>query len=96
MHNIQSKIKKIINNLSKEEFIFDFLLTYELPKSTIARVRKWDLNTLDINWEILFRKKVLFKNTDSDSYLTIETLKNNSKNNKTKPRFVIVTDYDKF
>jgi len=40
MHNIQEKLKDIIINLSKDEFIFDFLLAYNTPKSSIARVRK--------------------------------------------------------
>jgi len=34
--------------------------------------------------------------TDSDLYSTIDTIKNGLKNNKTKPRFVIVTNFEKF
>gem|GEM_PF-4267908 len=40
MHNIQPKLTEIIKNLSKDEFIFDFLLAFNTPKSSIVRVRK--------------------------------------------------------
>ena len=96
MHNIQEKLKDIIINLSKDEFIFDFLLAYNTPKSSIARVRKWDLNKLKEDRELVLRKKVSIKMTDSDLYITIDTIKNGLKNNKTKPRFVIVTNFEKF
>jgi len=96
MHNIQQKLTKIINNLSKDEFIFDFLLAFNTPNSIIARVKKWELNKLDEKWELVLRKKIYFKNTNTDLYSCIDTIKNDLKNNKSKPRFVIVTDFDKF
>jgi hypothetical protein len=40
MHEIQNKLQDIIDNLSKEDFIFDFLLAYDQPKSTIARLKQ--------------------------------------------------------
>lgn len=95
MHKISTDLEKIIKNLSKEEFIFDFLLAYNIPKSDIARVRKWDLNKLEEKWELLLRKKVLFKNTSSNLYWTIDEIKSNLKNNKTKARFIIITDFKK-
>jgi len=96
MHNIELQLTKIINNLSKDEFIFDFLLSYNIPKSSIARVRKGDLNKLEEKWELVLRKKVYFKNTNTDLYSSIDTIKNDLRNNKSKPRFIIVTDFKKF
>jgi len=40
MHNIDSKINQITKKPSHDEFIFDFLLAYDIPKSNIDRVRK--------------------------------------------------------
>ncbi len=37
MHEIQNKLQDIIDKLSQEDFIFDFLLSYDQPKSTIAK-----------------------------------------------------------
>lgn len=96
MHKIPSDLEKIINNLSKEEFIFDFLIAYNTPNSTIARLKKWELNKLEEKWELLLRKKIFFKNTNTDLYSSIYNIKNDLKNNKSKPRFIIVTNFDKF
>ena len=95
MHNIQVKLSSIINNPSHDEFIFDFLLAYDIPKSTIERARKWDLNKLESIWEFVLRKKVHFKVTDTDLYATIDTIKTQCSNSTSKPRFIIVTDFDK-
>jgi hypothetical protein len=40
MHEIQNKLQDIIDNLSQEDFIFDFLLSYDQPKSTIVRLKQ--------------------------------------------------------
>lgn len=96
MHKIPSDLEKIINNLSKEEFVFDFLIAYNTPNSTIARLKKGELNKLEEKWELLLRKKVFFKNTNTDLFKTIDNIKNDLKNNKSKPRFVIVTNFEKF
>lgn len=95
MQNIQNKLVSIINNLSKEEFIFDFLLAFNNPKSTIKRLRDWDLNKLNTKWEITLRKKVFFKVAISDLYNTIDVSKNTFSTSKDKPRFIIVTDFEK-
>jgi hypothetical protein len=39
MQNIQPKLEYIINNLSKEEFIFDFLLAFDYKKASIFRLK---------------------------------------------------------
>lgn len=96
MHKIPTDLEKIVNNLSKENFIFDFLLAYNTPNSTIARLKKWDLNKLVEKWELLLRKKVLFKNTTDKLYWTIDEIKSNLKDNKSKVRFIIVTNFEKF
>ncbi len=95
MHNIEPKIKKIVSDSSKDEFIFDFLLAYNIPKSTIKRAREWDLNKLEEKWEFFIRKKIFFKITDDNLYSNLDDIKISFWNSKIKPRFIIVTDYDK-
>lgn len=96
MHKTQEKLNKIILDSSKDEFIFDFLLAYNTPKSTIARLKKWDLNKLEEKWELLLRKKISYKYVSQDLYAEIDAIKNELKNNRSKPRFIIVTDFNKF
>ncbi len=95
MDYIKDKIASIINNNSYDKFIFDFLLAYDIPKSNIDRARKWDFNKLEETWEFILRKKVHFKMSNTDLYSTIDGIKNSLVNSKSKPRFIIVTDFDK-
>ena len=37
---IEDKISDIINNDNKDEFIYDFLSVYDIPKATITKLRK--------------------------------------------------------
>lgn len=93
MHEIQNKLQDIIDNLSLQDFIFDFLLSYDQPKSTIARLKEWELNKLQEKWELLLRKKVFFKVVWDNLYESIDTIKKTLSWSKDNPRFVIVTDF---
>jgi type II restriction/modification system DNA methylase subunit YeeA len=92
---IENGIKKLLKNFSKDTFVFDFLLTYGEPKSTITLLKKGDLNQLDSKGEVLLRKKVFFKEASNNLHSTIDTLKNDIGESKQKPRFIIVTDYER-
>ncbi|MCK5853784.1 MAG: hypothetical protein KAG56_01095, partial [Sulfurovaceae bacterium] len=90
---IEENIKKILNNFNKESFIFDFLLSYGEPKATIARLKKSELNQLESKNELLHRKKLFFKTVTQNLHSTIDELKKEFELQKTKPRFIVVTDY---
>lgn len=96
MHDIESKIKKIVSTSLTDEFIFDFLLAYNVPKSLIKRARGWDLNQLDEKWEFTIRKKVFFKYSSDNLYSTLDDLKKSFEKVKNKPRFIIVTNFKEF
>ncbi len=93
---IEKNITKLLEDFSKESFIFDFLLAYGEPKSTIARLKKGDLNQMKTKGELTHRKKLFFKESSLHLYGTIETLKIEFNTSKQKPRFIIVTDYKTF
>ena len=45
---LEQKLQNLTENLSKDDFIFDFLSAYEMPKAKISRLRKnSDLKTLE-------------------------------------------------
>lgn len=91
---IEQKIQNIIDNFSKEEFIYDLLLAYGISKTSITRLKKGDFNLSKNEGEILYKKKIFFKVVDSDKLLdTIDTLSKDESILKQEPRFIIVTDY---
>jgi hypothetical protein len=51
---IETNITKLIKNFSQDDFVFDFLLVYSEPKTTIIRLKKGELNQLEEKGEVLF------------------------------------------
>ncbi|MDP8217681.1 MAG: N-6 DNA methylase [Candidatus Theseobacter exili] len=88
---IEDNLQKLIKSFSKETFIYDLLLAYNLPKASITRLKKGNLNLSDVEGEISWKKKLFFKEEyEEDLHLTIIKLHNELKHNE---RFVLVTDY---
>ena len=61
LDKIENELKNISSSINKETFIYDFLLAYGLPKSSINRLKKGDYNQSKIDGEIIWAKKVYFK-----------------------------------
>ena len=91
---IENNLNNLISNFNKETFIFDLLLAYGTPKSTIKRLIGSDHDKLDTNGELVLRKKLYFKVTDNNLHATIYALKSSKDVTKHSPRFIIVTDYE--
>lgn len=89
---LEEKLQNLTDNLSKDDFIFDFLLAYEMPKASVSRLRKnSDINTLTENGSLTVKnKKLFFKSVESENLNAIyeELLKS-----KKTMRFVLVTDF---
>ena len=90
---IEQNIKELMANFTKEEFIFEFLLAYGNPKATITRLRKGNLNQLESKGELTQRKKLFFKIAQKHLHSTIDDLKEEFEPKKSKPRFIMVTDF---
>ena len=95
---IEDNLKKIILKLDKNKFIYDFLLAFGLPKSSINRLKKGDYNQSKNSNEIIWSKKIYFRNVleNEDVHDVIDEILKSSKIEKYKIRFVIVTDYKTF
>ena len=88
---IEEKIGILITSYDKEKFIYDFLLTYGLPKASITRLKKGNLNLSKKENEIFWKKKLYFREeNEKDLHVTLSELESNLSH---KQRFVIVTDY---
>lgn len=89
-HNVQT----LIENFSKEEFIYDLLVAYGISKTSVTRLKKGDYNLSKLDGEILYKKKIFFKVESTNKLLSsIDTISKEERILKHKPRFAILTDY---
>lgn len=89
---IELNLQKLFSTFNKESFIYDLLLAYGLPKASITRLKKGNLNLSKIEGEISWKKKLFFKEEYSnDLHLTISEIAKSIKHNE---RFIIATDYE--
>jgi len=89
---IEEKLSILTSNFDKENFIYDFLLTYGLPKASITRLRKGNLNLSKDENEISWKKKLYYREENNkDLHVTLSEIESNLSH---KQRFVIVTDFE--
>lgn len=91
-NEIEINVKQIFENFSKEDFIFDLLPAYGISKTSITRLKNEDFNLSKTKGEILYKKKVFFKEEATGSLLsTIDSISKDERILKHKPRFAMVT-----
>lgn len=94
---IQQRLKDISTNFDKENFIYDFLLSFGLSKTTITRLKKGDYNLSKNEGELFYKGKIFFKSLTEGSLIdTIDELSKDDKILRQKPRFIVVTDFKRF
>lgn len=72
---IENNLSALAANFDKETFIYDLLLAYGTPKSTIKRLQGSDHDKLASSGELTLRKKLYFKVADKNLHVNIEELK---------------------
>ncbi len=90
---IENNLANLVANFDKKTFIFDLLLAYGTPKSTIKRLEGSDHDKLTCKGELTLRKKLFFKIADDALHVSIDELKSSKEVLKHAPRFIIVTDF---
>lgn len=91
---IEHNVKQLFENFSKEEFLFDLLLAYGTSKASVTRLRNGDFNLSKTDGEILYKRKVFFKQEKADKLLSsIESVAKDERILKHQPRFAILTDF---
>ena len=88
---LEEKLQNLTQNKNKDDFIFDFLQSYDMPKANIAKLRKnSDINTLEFNGQLIVKtKKLFFKIVDNTKTLNFENILKEQKS----MRFVFITDF---
>lgn len=91
---IQHNVQNVIDNFSKEDFVFDLLIAYGISKTSVTRLRKGDYNLSKVDGEILYKKKIFFKVEATGHLLnSIDEISKEERILKHKPRFAILTDH---
>ncbi len=97
LNKLEQDIKSLVASLNQDEFIYDFLLAYDFPKSSITRLKKGDYNKSRVDDEVLWKKNLFFKvETQEDLHLTIDAAQKDGAVLKQSPRFIIATDFNAF
>ena len=58
---IEENIQNLIKSFNQETFIYDLILAYGLPKSSVSRLRKGNLNLSKVEGEISWKKKTILQ-----------------------------------
>ena len=91
---LENNLKALVTHINRDNFIYDLLIAYELPKASVTRLQKGDYNLSKVQGEILWKKKLFFKQeTTLDLHQSIDQLSASSAITKQQPRFIIVTDF---
>ena len=92
IQEIEQKLSKLVNDEVKDEFIYEFLQAYGLPKSSITRLKKGSYDLSNSDNTISWKKKVYFQiEMDNDLHVTLTNLATQIKHDQ---RFVIVTNFN--
>lgn len=90
---IEDKISKIIDDEDYDNFIYDFLEVYDIPKATITKLRKGINNLSDVDGEVFLKNKLYYKQTDEDLMQSFTDVKVKVDELGTKPRYIFVTNF---
>ncbi len=91
---IQHNVQTLIDNFSKDDFIYDLLIAYGISKTSVTRLKKGDYNYSKVEGEILYKKKLFFKVETPDKLLSsIDEIAKDNRILKHKPRFAILSDF---
>ena len=91
---IDNNLQNLVKTYNQASFIYDLLLAFGFPKASIKRLQSGGLNLSKVNGEITWKKKLFFKEVESEElYTVIDAVKSSNTATKHDPRFIIVTDH---
>jgi len=90
---IHENVQQLVKNFDQESFIYDLLRAYGISKTSITRLQRGDFNLAKNDDEILYKKKLFFKETNSNELMALVEDLSKEENLKHNPRFVITTNY---
>ncbi|HEY5507832.1 MAG TPA: DNA methyltransferase, partial [Paludibacter sp.] len=84
------------NQIQKDEFVYDLLIAYDAPRSTVSRLRNGSLNKAKYSGDLVWNTKLFFRPVAVSEQLqdTFELMRLSEATNKYKPRFIVATDFE--
>ena len=90
---IEEDVRKLVENFSEEDFIYDFLLAFGFTKMQIKRLREGNSNLSKKENRLIIKQKLFYEfSKDGDIYSIIDDLKKDSATYTHKPRFIVVNN----
>ena len=88
---IENGIKDLINNLTEKEFITNFLMLYDIPKTSITRAKA----KFDKGEPLVIKNKLHYTETTGEVEVVsaIDAIEHKIQDQKSKPRYIIANDY---
>lgn len=86
---IENGIKDLINNLTEKEFITNFLMLYDIPKTSITRAKA----KFDKGEPFVIKNKLHYTETTGEVVSAIDAIEHKIQDQKSKPRYIIANDY---
>ena len=91
---IEKNLTELVKSISPDEFVYDLLLAYGTPKTTVTLLKKGNRNLSKKDGQIILKRKLFFQETqEQDLHGLIDSLKNDDATHRHDPRFIVVTDY---
>ena len=96
LEKLEQAVRDIVVDIDREEFIYQLLRAYDLPKASITRLKNGQYNQSKNDGEVLWKKKLCFRHeAEEDLHECIDRLKSEKRVAKRAPRFVVVTDFER-
>lgn len=90
---IEERVKALVSNLDQDDFLYNLLDCYDKPKASITRLKmngRGSYNLSKNSDEVLWKKQVYYKATNSDKLLSIiDEMTHAEVVSKHQPRFII-------
>lgn len=90
---IEDKISEIIDGNDHDNFIYDFLSVYNIPRATITKLRKGINNLSDEEGEVYLKNKLYYKQTNGKLMQAFTDIKEKVDALGSKPRYIFITDF---
>lgn len=86
---IEDGLKKILSNNNRDDFITQFLALYDIPKTSITRAK----SKFDNGEPFVIKNKLRYEEIEGDVVIAIDAIAQSIKQQKSKPRYILVHDY---
>src|SRR5437870_3090970 len=90
---IEENVQALMRGSPQDDFVYGLLAAYGLPKASITRLRQGAYNLSKTSGEVLWKKKIYFREVhDQDLHAFIDAARKSEAAKAHEPRFVVVTD----